>query len=126
MKLVADECIDGRLVDALLGAGHGVELIRVTARGVPDEAVLARAFAGGAVLVTEDKDFGDLTVRREQPTHGVILLRLDDLPIKVVVNRVVGELATDPERFIGSVCVIDPARTRFRTLYRPQNAPDQP
>jgi predicted nuclease of predicted toxin-antitoxin system len=60
----------------------GLRLISVAdiVAGLPDEAVLALARQKQAVLITADKDFGELVYRRGALHEGVVLIRLGDLP----------------------------------------------
>ncbi|HVY02803.1 MAG TPA: DUF5615 family PIN-like protein [Caulobacterales bacterium] len=76
MKLAVDACTPMQLVDALRDLGLDV----VSAAGrprLPDEDVLANARAAQRVLVTCDKDFGDLVFRDQRASQGVILIRFD-------------------------------------------------
>ena len=76
MKFVVDECT-GPLVAAWLAQqGHDIVSIFDEARGLDDDAVLARAYAEERVVITSDKDFGDLIFRAKHPHRGVVLLRL--------------------------------------------------
>ncbi len=67
MRLLADECCDAGLVLALRADGHDVLYSAETSQGASDEEVLERAFADDRVLLTEDKDFGELAVRQRLP-----------------------------------------------------------
>jgi predicted nuclease of predicted toxin-antitoxin system len=65
------------VVDALAAAGHDIVWIRTTSPGIADPDVLALAVAESRVLVTFDKDFGQLAFQHGLPaTCGVILLRI--------------------------------------------------
>lgn len=65
------------IVEALRGAGHDVAWIRSDAPDSTDEQVLAQATAERRVLLTADKDFGELAFRSGLPAEsGIILLRL--------------------------------------------------
>ena len=44
--------------------------------GISDEEVLGLSREGEELLLTNDKDFGELVFRRGQAAHGVMLLRL--------------------------------------------------
>ena len=57
---MADESCAGPVIRALRVAGHNVLAIAESAPGARDEAVIARALAEGRVLITEDRDFGEL------------------------------------------------------------------
>jgi predicted nuclease of predicted toxin-antitoxin system len=76
MNLLADESVDRQIVDWLRRNGHEVLYIAELAPGIFDEAVLEQANQLNAVLLTADKDFGELVYRRGQVHAGVILLRL--------------------------------------------------
>ena len=46
-------------------------------RGAPDDVILARAQAEKRLLITQDKDFGELAFRSNLPaSYGIVLLRL--------------------------------------------------
>ena len=79
MNLLADENIDRSIVERLRADGHAVDWISELSPSVSDEVVLQRAADSGAVLVTEDKDFGELVYRRGLSHAGVLLVRLEGL-----------------------------------------------
>jgi predicted nuclease of predicted toxin-antitoxin system len=56
--------------------GHDVLFVGDVMPGSSDEEVLASAESDGRILITDDKDFGQLIFRLGRPTSGVILLRL--------------------------------------------------
>ena len=77
MRLLTNENISGTVVRMLRQRGHDVLSAKESMRSEPDEKLLARARAEGRVLVTHDKDFGELAFRSRLPAEcGVILLRL--------------------------------------------------
>jgi predicted nuclease of predicted toxin-antitoxin system len=61
VRLLADENVDARVVDFLRAAGHDVAEIRTAHRGGDDRAVLEFANRTRRILLTRDKDFGDLS-----------------------------------------------------------------
>jgi predicted nuclease of predicted toxin-antitoxin system len=60
MNLLADESCGGPVIRALREAGHDVVAIAEVARGSTDEHVLELALNEKRVLITEDRDFGEL------------------------------------------------------------------
>ena len=61
----------------LRDGGHSVLAVKEAMRGADDAAVPARAHAEARILLTQDKDFGELTFRYGLPAEcGVILFRL--------------------------------------------------
>jgi len=94
MRFIVDECFGPVVVAWLRGEGHDVISIYQVARGAIDEDILAWATRDDRVLITLDKDFGDLVFRDRLPHRGVILLRLDDETsanaIRVLSNLLAG------------------------------------
>ena len=77
MRFLANENFPGPVVQALRALGEEVAWVAEDMRAASDEAVLARAQAEGRVLVTFDKDFGELAFRSGLPaSSGVVLFRL--------------------------------------------------
>ena len=116
MKYLADECCDQGLVEALRQSGNDVLFVLESKPGAIDNDVLALAFDERRILITEDKDFGELVYRLKKPAHGIILIRIG------VKNR--GEkwpqikklLDSYGERCTGRFVVIDENKFRFRPL----------
>jgi len=71
MRFLANENFPGQAVEALRAAGHDVAWIHADAPGSPDELVLARAAREAAVLLTFDKDFGELACALSCPALAV-------------------------------------------------------
>ena len=80
MNLLADESVDGPVVERLRQEGHEVVYVAEISPSVVDEEVLQRANTSAALLVTADKDFGELVFRQGRLHAGVVLLRLAGLP----------------------------------------------
>jgi predicted nuclease of predicted toxin-antitoxin system len=60
MRILADENFPGGAGAALRERGHDVTWVQSDAPGISDAEVLAHAQAEGRILVTFDKDFGEL------------------------------------------------------------------
>jgi predicted nuclease of predicted toxin-antitoxin system len=94
MRLCANENVPEDCVCRLPQNGHDVLWIRETAPANTDTAVLARAFAEDRLLITFDKDFGELVfLRGARASHGVILFRISQTSAESVATRVTGALA---------------------------------
>lgn len=78
MKFIVDECTGPAVARWLEAEGNMVFSVYNQARGLPDEAILQKAFAEEWILITNDKDFGEKVYREKRPHRGVIFLRLDD------------------------------------------------
>ena len=107
-----------RLRARLRQAGHDVLWIRESAPGIPDVAVLARAQAEGRLLITFDKDFGDLVFRQgAEVSCGVVLFRIPQPSSALVAERVTHILDSRSD-WEGHYSVVDEAAVRIRTLPR--------
>src|SRR4051812_43324437 len=83
MNLLADESVDRQTVERLRQEGNDVLYIAEMEPGISDDVVLARANERNALLVTADKDFGELVFRQNLVNHGVVLLRLAGLSSEI-------------------------------------------
>ena len=77
MNLFADESVDGPVVERLRQDRHDVVYVAELAPSITDDAVLREANGRGAVLVTADKDFGELVFRQGAIHSGVVLHRAE-------------------------------------------------
>jgi predicted nuclease of predicted toxin-antitoxin system len=74
MKFLADENMDVAIVERLRQDGHQVWYVVEMEPGIPDDEVLALANREGAILITADKDFGELVFRLRYLATGIILI----------------------------------------------------
>ena len=72
MNFVADESCAMPVIRALREVGHDVVAIAEVARGASDDQVLERATKDKRVLITEDRDFGELVYARGRSSAGVV------------------------------------------------------
>jgi predicted nuclease of predicted toxin-antitoxin system len=72
MKLLLDTCVWGGAKAELKGAGHDVIWAGEWPEDPGDEEILARAHADDRILITLDKDFGELAIVRGRPHHGIV------------------------------------------------------
>ena len=116
MRLCANENIPEDCVAGLRQSGHDVLWIREAAPGSPDSDVLARALAEERLLITFDKDFGDLVFRRgAKASHGVILFRISQRSPAAVAERITAVLASRDD-WARHFSVVDDFVIRMRRL----------
>lgn len=89
---VADEGIDKQIVDSLRFIGFSVLYIAEEFPGINDEQVLEISNNNKSLLLTADKDFGELVFRQKLVHHGVILIRFfgidSELKASIVVKTI--------------------------------------
>ena len=77
MKLLADENIHADIVAWLRTRGHDVLYAAESLAHRPDDELLAIAREENRVLLTDDKDFGELVFHRRLVSRGIVLIRLE-------------------------------------------------
>ena len=116
MKFLADECCDTGLVASLRNDGHDVLYVLEKKPGIPDDEVLLDAYNEGRILLTEDKDFGELVYRLKKPSNGIILIRIDVRERQIKWARLKKLIEDYQDRLAGHFVVIDSHKFRFRPL----------
>ena len=116
MKLLADESVPGPVIRTLHQRGQDVMSIAKESPAAPDESVLARSVGEQRILLTYDKDFGELAVRYGLPAScGVILFRLNGLSRDADHARAV-EAVISRDDWAGHFTVVTSDRIRMRPL----------
>ena|SRR5688572_28116778 len=85
MRFLVDESAGSAIAALLRTLGHDVLAVAEVMQQADDGAILARAVQESRIVVTNDKDFGELIFRSGQAHAGVVLLRLRD---ETSANRV--------------------------------------
>jgi predicted nuclease of predicted toxin-antitoxin system len=118
MRFLANENVPRAVVDAVRARGHDTIWMRTDGPGATDNEVLERAGIEGRVLLTFDKDFGELVRKRGlSASHGVVLFRLTLERPAELAERVVAALASRDD-WPGHFSVVEPKRIRMRPLAR--------
>ena len=115
MNLLADEGVERQIVERLRRDGHAVLYIAEMEPSIPDGVVLERANGVTALLVTTDKDFGELVFREGLlSSGGVVLIRLAGLSAERKAEIVAQAFAERGSEFAHAFTVISPGRIRIR------------
>jgi predicted nuclease of predicted toxin-antitoxin system len=118
MRLALDENISGDVAVELRRRGHGVLAVKESMRGAKDDEILARAQAERRLLVTQDKDYGELAYRQLLPADcGIILFRLSDADPDAADRRMI-EVIESRDDWYGQFAVASDDRLRIRPLPR--------
>jgi len=113
--ILADENIAGPVVDRLRADGVDVLWVTEVAAASRDEDVLDLASREGRILLTDDKDFGELVVRHGRAHAGVVLLRLAGMPLARRAELVSSFLRSSLAEIRGAFVVVDhDGRVRIR------------
>ena len=113
MKLLLDACVWGGAKKYFENQGHDIVWAGDWAEDPGDREILQRAHSDGRILVTLDKDFGEIAILEGLPHSGI--LRLVDISARKqgptcaeVISRYQAELVP------GSMVTVEPGRVRVR------------
>lgn len=116
MRFLVDECTGSKVAEWLRDAGYEIFSVFDEARGITDEEILTKALSENWILITNDKDFGEMVFREWQTHHGVIFMRLDDEraanKIEVLRRLLEGYSEKLPEQFV----VVTETKVRFAKI----------
>ena len=116
MQLIANENVPLLTVVALRDVGHDVIWARTDMPGHCDEEILSRAQREERIILTHDKDFGDLAFQVGLPAScGIVLVRMGNLSPEIIAQRTVQVLGSRSD-WAGHLAVIESHRVRMRSL----------
>lgn len=114
MNFVVDECVDAAVVTSLRAVGHDVWYVADQAPSIADDAVLLETNARSAVLVTDDRDFGELVYRLRRLHGGVMPLRLQRLNGQTQAAVVVEVVDRFGMELANAFVLVEPTSVRLR------------
>ena len=116
LSLLADENIDQRLVSSLRLAGIFVYSVAESSPGITDEEVMRLSENLSAMILTDDKDFGEIVFRKQRSCRGIVLLRLTGVDYSRKADHVIKVIDRYGSEMIGKFVVITAERVRMRKL----------
>ena len=121
MKFFADEGLDFPLVTALRKKGFTVIYAAEDYISYTDKTLLEIAFSEDCLFITKDKDFGELVIRNQLPTKGIILIRIDKLNIPENCDRIVAVINKHSTELPGAFTVIQDDKIRISIINNDNN-----
>ena len=116
MRIIANENVAGTAIRGLRQNGHDVLSVKESMQGAEDESILQRAEAEQRLVVTHDKDFGELAYRYRLPAScGIILFRLSGLGPSTDIQRMLDVIESRSD-WTGGFSVVTDDRIRMRPL----------
>ncbi len=113
MRLLADESLDFIIVRTLRAANHDVLAVSDILPRADDVDVMNLAVRKARIVLTEDKDFGQLVYAYGQKTLGVILLRYPRSARKQTSEDVLRLVEQYGDSLYGCFVVVQPGRIRI-------------
>lgn len=113
MRLLVDTCVWGGAAEEIRAAGHDVVWSGDWSEDPGDDEILARAYDDNRILVTLDKDFGELAIVFGQSHCGIMrLVNLSARQQSTVCLRVLALYGAELES--GAIVTVSPGRVRIR------------
>jgi len=116
MIILADESVDFGIIRVLRERNFDVVSIMEDYSGISDVDVLNIANNLNALLLTEDKDFGELTYRLRYNHKGIFLIRLNDMPRKDRIHYVAEVLSERGSDLWGNFSVLTKQGLRLKKV----------
>ncbi len=113
MKVLLDTCVWGGAKTELQIVGHDLFWTGDLDQDLGDEEILAQARRELRILITLDKDFGELAIRRNLPHCGIV--RLVNIPARqqgTVCHQVLTQYGEELTR--GAIITVESGRVRVR------------
>ena len=114
--LVSDESVDVQITKRLVGVGYQVFSVTEISPAISDTQVLDLANQHQALLLTADKDFGELIYRLKKMSYGIVLIRLAGLSTDDKATIVLEAFQRYDHEMNGAFTVIGKNAIRIRTL----------
>jgi predicted nuclease of predicted toxin-antitoxin system len=118
VRFIVDECVGPEVARWLQENGHDVFSVYQRTRGAEDPLVLDVAFKENRILITSDKDFGELIFRQRLPHRGILLLRLKDERSPNKIKTIQQLLDNHPDQIAGNFVVVTERKIRIIQLGR--------
>lgn len=113
-KFISDESVDAYITQVLRENHYEVVSVSESFPGVSDEEVLKIAVKENAILITEDKDFGELVFRLQKENKGILLIRLSGIESSRKGAIVLNSIKTNIDKLANSFTIIEYNFTRIR------------
>jgi predicted nuclease of predicted toxin-antitoxin system len=120
MKFFADENVARPIVLWLRSCGQDVAYASEIRPGEADDVWLSEAESQERLILTCDKDFGELVFRHRLNSHGVVLLRLEEYPVAERIARLHSAWAVVEANPSGKFIVVTGRKVRVRPLNPPR------
>jgi predicted nuclease of predicted toxin-antitoxin system len=114
LPFLVDAGVGTQVEGYLREAGYDVRAVRAIDPRMPDEEIIRLAVSEGRMIVTMDKDFGELVYRGKQGHSGVLLLRMEDARGEEKAEAVAQILREFAGQIKGRFCVYQNERLRIR------------
>lgn len=115
ISIVTDECVDYAITTTLRNAGFQVYAISEQNPAIKDKDVLSIAYTQQALLITEDKDFGELVIRLQLLNYGILLVKMMEAHSQIKAALVLQIVQQYNTSLLKAFSVLDANKFRTRS-----------
>ena len=116
MNIIVDESVDYYFVQQLRNNGFSVVSISERFASLSDEAIISLSLFPPSLIITEDKDFGELVFKNQVKIFGIVLMRYHKGELETVFQRLLALLQNHTRELMNSFSVINIKKTRIRKI----------
>ncbi|MBU4331777.1 DUF5615 family PIN-like protein [Patescibacteria group bacterium] len=113
LKFLADENIAPRVIAELIGYGYETRSIIDIKPGLSDDEIIKLAGRENRIILTHDKDFGNILKYPLKKHKGVILIRLKNQSPQNVIKYLVPLIKSQKEKLKDSLVILSEQGIRF-------------
>jgi len=118
MKFLIDESVEKPIVDWLRDQKYDVIYVAESSSGITDEEVIRLANCESRILVTNDKDFGEIIFRQGKIAQGILLIRASNEESSNKLRLVKEVLEKAKNKLEGNFIVVNEVGIRIRKIYQ--------
>jgi len=115
MKFLANENIPFTVVKELRKLGYDIIRIDEIKKGMKDEEVIEVSLKEGRIIITFNKDFGELIIKKKRKVKGIIFLRIAPESIDFIKEKVIAVIEKFTE-IEGKFLIVQKDKVRERLL----------
>ncbi len=119
MRFLVDESAGWAVAEYLRQAGHDILAVAEITPSADDPDILSWATRENRILVTNDKDFGELVFRSGRTHQGILLFRLQDESATNRVRMLAAVLSQYADQLPGRFVVVTETSVRIRPVILP-------
>lgn len=112
-KFLVDECTGAKVANWLANEGYGVYSVFDESRGISDEEIIKKASNEDWIIITNDKDFGELVFKNAYNHGGVIFMRLNNERYLNKINCLEKLLLNYPDQIKNKFVVVTETTVRI-------------
>lgn len=116
MNFLADESVDYNVFKILENAGYNVKHVSNISPGISDIEVVNHAVKNDSIIITEDKDFGELAIRFKMNTKGIVLLRFTSLSLEEKNKIILNAFSEHCDEMYNGITVVSDKKIRIKKI----------